>query len=49
MGLDTPLFSGCLGDEEDFLEMLSGEAEVVLFYHVLLSILHHMLGVLCTV
>ena len=45
MGLDASLFSGCLGGEEDFLEMVSEEAEVVLPYHVL----RHVLRVLCTV
>jgi len=49
MGLDASLFPGCLGSEEDFFEMVSEEAAVVLPYQMLLGILHHPLRVLCTV
>lgn len=37
------------GGEEDFLELVSEEAEVVLPYHMLLNVLCHILRVLCRV
>lgn len=37
------------GRKVDFLEMVSEEAKVVLPYHMFLSVLCHILRVLCTV